>query len=483
MADIDNGYGEKMPDKVEVELGIAADRYMKSVWYTSPMKNGVWVKPVPTNDKSLQTVDQANQSFICLDCGRWGGPAANSNTTHRDFGIVWGMHVALCRFVPGGNGSRPANYIIEQKTGARADNQINDLIDAFRGENSSYIVKSQWSSTSVPAVDFETIYVILPDMHLPVVTDSPPNKTWYVPGGEINGPYDGGKSMGRYACHDYTDAGGNKYAPEHMTDIRTWSDRYLAGDIFGKANQSAARDLITFVNVLQNCPQNSHICFVQVGDMYDLWIGLEKFFTPTPQKVVLTDRTFDVPDGTKSVVKAQEFISYWVDRTNQAFPDLMAALKSLTVGKGKKWLWGNHDDYLSSDGGFTPPGLPARQRDIRGSGIYIEHGQRGDDMNCDGVAPHLWRYSPIAWIGMPFVGDTTFLVDGPKLTNYCFQYPGMRSWDSDPRREMQLTAACFSYVQMPDFGVYVMGHTHVPYLTKVSLHITASLAQDYIHFR
>ena len=76
---------------------------------------------------------------------------------------------------------------------------------------------------------------------------------------------------------------------------------------------------------------------VQVGDMYDLWIGLDRYFDVQADDAVLLS---DGPDalGLKS---AQRFIDYWVDRTNRSAatraPSACCRMSLATVDTSRDW--------------------------------------------------------------------------------------------------------------------------------------------------
>ena len=460
MGDIDNGFGEPMPDEMTITLWVdnsgniikvdaplgkwpdGAGKWAATAWKEAWFSSEAWVQPNPIKDGNFHTLDQPKQSFTYLDCGRWGGPAALSSKAQRDFGIVWGPWAALCQFVPDASQNTPANYI--QANGARADNVINDVIDGLRSANSSVkLIKSLWSTTpaNTPAIkglDWNPIYVILPDMHLPIIDADPVAVTYKLPGGEMQAPYDENR-MGRFDYPEVRMEPG-KYVldtNDGAMKIMEWFRRYHAGDIFGGPTGAAAVDLTVFLGLLGKCSLKDRIHFVQVGDMYDLWIGLDCFFDKLDAQTVQI--------GDRNGIKAGDFIGFWVDRTNKVFPGMMSALGSVAVGQ-KSWLWGNHDNYLASQGGHTPGTLTgaARIKEIRKGGIYIEHGQRGDSSNRD--------------------GETS----GQSMTNTVFQYPVVRSFDPN-RRDYFTTTAAISYASNPDFCVYAMGHTHSPFLTRVNV--------------
>lgn len=387
-----NGYDERMPTEVVVSMVRNSHGDYES-------------RTLPRVSSPREIV-----RFTYLDCGRWGGPGGLASAGRQySFGIIWGTWAALCRFVPNANMDAAANYI-RNDNGSRQDNPINDVIDSLRSADTSVeLVKALWSPFTTPNLDWNTVYVLLPDFHLPIVGVKP------------NPPNDG-PAMGRY---------------EFSSGPGQWFDRYLAGDIFGQQSGQAAILLSKFVNNLGRARIKDRINLVQLGDMYDLWIGLDQFFAGSQnQEVILRS---------SGGVTAQDFITFWVNKTNSLFPTMVRDLNNTPVGH-KTFLWGNHDNYL---GAFTPPGLPRRIRNIRGAGVFIEHGHRADSSNRDGA-------------------DGRF--SGHSITNMVFAHPTLRRLDPN-RRMTFINAAASSFVSNRNFGVYAMGHTHSPFLSTIKIEV------------
>ena len=466
MADIPNGVGEIIPDEITVTLIVDANRKiilvnapgakfdkekprglggrLAEAFANSNYAFDVRVQPGAISEVNFNELRKTRHSFAYMDVGRWGGPAALSSSSQRTFGIVCGFQAALCRFVPDSSRNTPADFMLDGQ-GKRRDLAINDLIDCLRSANSSIeIIKAIDSRTPLApsSVDSQTVYVILPDLHLPIVTKKPPEAIFQVPGGVLSSPIDS-PSFGRLDYRDLNSGQGGKFIPAYATAVRLWYDRYLKGDIFGSPTGPAAKDLKLFMNLLGACKLKDKIHFVDVGDMYDHWIGLDRFFDATTTDAVrIGDRSFKQLDGTSTTIRAGNFIDHWVERTNAEFPDLIASMAGVTVGK-TSWIFGNHDNYLAA---HTPNVLQPLQRirEIRTKGIFIEHGQRADAANRDGAT------------------------DGHDITNQVFKNPFLRAFDPFRRPFFTTTPAC-SYAAAPDFCVYVMGHTHSPFLTHVNI--------------
>jgi len=429
--------------------------------------------------------------FTLLDVGRWGGPAPSSAKAQRDFGIVWMRYVALCEFVPQDAQLDTDQHLLLDNAGVPLSIPVNQVIRHLRGNG--YSVRLNKWVTSPNANRNNTwapdgrLYIVLPDLHLPVATEKPaklpdagqPAKP--VMRGNVDGNVndvpttqykllqaDGNHlerhqyktdtvwwELGREAPATGRTPADDEGVITYQNGVRAlgaaaerWFDRYITGDIFGPQSGSAARDLEAFIDRVMTIklasPWTPH--FVQIGDMYDLWIGLERFFADVPvDKIGARFPASDIiltPPNPKAML-ATDFIDSWVKRTERCFPTLIPKLNKLGAAPGFNswWLWGNHDCYFAA---YTPAGIPKRRQEIRAGGVYIEHGQRADPNNRDGAE------------------------NGHTTTNDVFRNSLLRALDPN-RRAYYTAASSIAYAGNPDFGVYVMGHTHSAFLTNVAV--------------
>jgi hypothetical protein len=427
--------------------------------------------------------------FTLLDVGRWGGPAPSSKDSARDFGIIWGRYVALCEFVPKNAAYDTDQHLLLDNAGVPHQIPVNDVIRQLR--SASYSVKlNKWVISRTPNHNSAwtpdgRVYVILPDLHLPVATERPP----VLPAPSqparriMRGNADGndvpttsyelrqadGKHLERHGYLGDTlwfergighpETGRTPPNDEGLITYQNgtralgaaadrWFDRYIKGDIFGPQSGAAARDLEAFLDRLLtiNLAAAWPLHFVQVGDMYDLWIGLERFFEDIPVARIgarAPDTDVVLKPPTANAMFATAFIDEWVRRTDQCFPTLIPRFNKVAADPRLTswWLWGNHDCYFAA---HTPSAIRKRTKEIRAGGVFIEHGQRADPNNRDGAA----------------AGHTT--------TNDVFRFDALRSFDPN-RRSYYTAAAAVAYAGTPDFGVYVMGHTHSAFLTHVGV--------------
>ena len=482
---------EEVPDEMQVTFGVDANGIVRKVkgqqmaggplvgwpdgvgakvvtaWTSATFPDRITLEPAP--DPALITSLRKTQvAFAYLDCGRWGGPMKVGGPQQRCFGLIWGPWAALCEFAPNDSFANDGHLIPDK------GNLLNEVLLQLRGSGgaSVQLIKYVYSPAPNPdsrnwKTDWATVYLVLPDFHLPISVRTPGTAG-------SDGP-----AMGRYGYRDAYMVP-NPRGPSslsHFTVVpgpdgmvtnplnqqvemgqsgQTWFERYREGDIFGLPGGSADRDLRNFLDRLARAPVRDKVHLVHVGDMYDLWIGLDAFFDQAP--------TSRVRIGDRQGIKAAEFIDYWcwetnrlfggdyVDRATQAMvkgSGTLAALANLPV-REKSWLWGNHDNYLAppeeGEGGHTPGWVPRRRRQIRQNGVFIEHGQRRDPSNRDGE------------------------LDGHTKTNQVFASPPLRAFDPT-RRGFFTTDSAAQFLMKPDFGVYAMGHTHMPFLTKVVISV------------
>jgi hypothetical protein len=387
----------------------------------------------PAQNGKLNTLGSYGHTFVYMDCGRWGGPTPRFNSVHRDFGLIHGRYVALCEYVADG-GLNLQDNLFKSDDGYERATLINDFIRAvYSAGGCIRLIKTLLSTTHPTLVepDKSKVYLVIPDMHLPVNIKP-------TPAADIGD----GAHWGR---HQYRDIGADTAGFYEIAGHRRlcgsaqrWFRQYNATNIFGAPSDAggAREHLLKFLDVIAKTSVKSQVHFVHVGDMYDFWIGLDRYFkAPDSGVSLLTDNLG---------IKTTDFLDHWATVTHDLWGDMIDQMHDLPTGK-KTFLWGNHDNYLSKYLPLRPPhklAIPDRTREVRTGGIYIEHGQRVDPENKDGVENGI---------------NTTNLVFEGKIP-YCF----------DPNRRNYYTAgSAAAYCGNPDFAVYVMGHTHERYLTNV----------------
>lgn len=477
--------------------------------------NPIRVAPSAEGTKTINTLQGAPLEFTYMDVGFWGDglpdwkvwkgiqPAAQNAVSDildlvlpesvsnpvakvhnpfrkrdpqkkkRDFGLVWGEWTCLCKY----NNPQPGDGPDEDPLGD--DNPLKILVDMLRqaepvkkiSVRRSLFTKARHGLTP----DRTKLYVIVPDLHLPVVIGQPKSTEREAPMGRIS-PVSAPVPVLEFTKLDTSDA----------DEVRDWYEQYALFNSFGSPEKQfmndedkkafdegrwdydythtipPARDLMEFLGKLQKCEiPGVKIVVVQVGDMYELWKGFECFFSKQQQQVV---RYLDSP-----TLMAEEFVGYWVGRTNLLFRSLFKQFGKLST----IYMWGNHDNYLASyvneylSEAQTDPldeseqeiaqlnstalaqvangEYPVHDKEVRVQGLLVEHGHRSDSFNWDGS------------------------IEGHEGTRKGFRNLGFNFFDEEwgTNRPARIHAAAVSFLISGDFCVYAMGHTHEAHLTRI----------------
>lgn len=219
-------------------------------------------------------------------------------------------------------------------------------------------------------------------------------------------------------------------------------------DIF----QNAGEDLRNFLKLLMDYQKNHPkqgtipVKLIQLGDLYDFWLGLERAFkTIDPQKMFSDSDT-------------QSFLKFWQNETLHKTSEPISEAIDLLINGTKEFhefVYGNHDSYRATP--QWPCEIASDHFERRG--IWAEHGHQSDVFNEDSNAV-------IGWSSALFG----------------FFLPELREWEGPLRKEWEslisgtlcrrltciLHAAC-QCQQENKRQIYVMGHTHEPLLKKVHI--------------
>ena len=210
-------------------------------------------------EEHFNSVKNSHPEFIFLDVGRWKGNA-------RDFGVVWGRHVYLCFYET----ERNEKYIPER--GYYPGDQFIDSGSYRQGLDLNFF-KSNWSGRiRIQAhtradwgydseYSWDHIYVIIPDLHLMSVENA---KKWY------------------------------SFMPPK------------------RFNLEAEIDLMDFVEDLRKINKEK-LRVIQIGDSYDLWVGLGRNLEPNSPK---TFPLFDQNDYENMIIP-EEFTMYGNNTENR----------------------------------------------------------------------------------------------------------------------------------------------------------------------
>jgi hypothetical protein len=287
---------------------------------------------------------------------------------------------------------------------------------------------------------------------------------------------------------------GKDLGVESDSDAALWHERYVAAEIF----EEAGKDLSALAGLLTGARGNigAELWVLQLGDMFDLWLGFDRFFAQDPPKgskqngtaghVKLEDMVkppppppidpsvlamgampvmpfvAPKPDGTqlqdvtaRTVCTAHEFVETWINRTlykTSQGADVQTFLQANRTGA--TFLYGNHDNYL---GNYVPSQLktlngvsgvlPKEYHDANAL-LYASHGHQWDKYNRDGAIAGEGTTQAAFWGGQK-----------------------VRSLEdlSDSRDDYFLGAVDLHRSGKKPFNIFVMGHTHTAVLTEVAI--------------
>jgi hypothetical protein len=508
--------------------------------------------PVNTTDPhGVSTLVQKEvATLIYMDVGRWSGSAPTENDTqaqwgrHRDFGIVCGRLAVLCSYTQ----ERPQ----DGKDGPVLDKVARAIQSFPEFKNILPLLKILSSNPKLGWVQVtkeDRIYVILGDLHAPVMTDGrrtysdePKQKSvadimgvQSIPGAyasaalasgvlkrgplhEWRGRYDPGVlasdvlptvargvgesakaiiqaspiaiyageaqalaeapttaaasiTVGGVASAVLTEIAAKTRLREwpdteggHAENVRDWFNRYhgtkekKGADIF----EDAGADLLLWLALLKdyqvNEGSNLPVQLMQLGDLFDFWIGLKC--------------PFSLLDGAKSFpnkAAACEFVKYWMEETLRApainylwnfdkqAPMTSPDLKTI-------FLYGNHDTYMGS---LLPETERLKERFDDDPGLVAQHGHQEDDFNKEGSA--MWGY---LLTQAAFSDDYVRGIEDPVSALGPTLFGG--SWTRLALAEMALRTCIFDRVKRNKTPAltFVMGHTHEPVLQVI--HVVAS---------
>ena len=239
---------------------------------------------------------------------------------------------------------------------------------------------------------------------------------------------------------------------EEPSTVEHWFETYHGVGAKGaEIFQQAGKDLKDWLELLvdyQRASKTPPIRLAQLGDLFDLWMGLKCGFSDSG--------AWSLRPG------AKQFAEHWCHATeydtNQSPAIHMLLNFDAWLSPGQKvdpiFLYGNHDNYMG-----TLFGLKVQFKD---TGLIAQHGHQADDFNADGSAKigYMLTQAAFAVLAVRLLEDPmSALVAGikggigPRLTF----------------TEMALEECVFKPVlagQKPSL-TFVMGHTHEPVLQEI----------------
>jgi len=415
--------------------------------------------------------------FIYFDVGRWG-------ETQYNFGLAYGdgahSEVLLCEYLPDSSGApQLATYFAQPAT----------LLNSPQFRRKVRILKSIVFPRTLGLDTANTLYIFLGDLHLPLVRPDPissiedirrifwkstRNSIWEGTKQTIKGDpaqraiADMIRENSHYIAEGAAAAAlvpglgllagagaqagaitlAERLREADIDDETTWWQYYNDGDIFRDAGESLASFLDFLNDYVHNESPNFRIHLIQVGDLYDLWIGLQRLFEVNgDQKVKIAIPNPLAPGQQNPFASCVRSWIRSIHRNNMvgtgsqrvSLPD---KLYNCYVDQ-KTWISGNHDNYLlaiSGDKDDPPP----RVEHLFDNGIQVEHGHRADEFNKDGA------------------------LEGHAITQLVFIERLVRLMDPDRRAKNYFPYAALKFRDTgKDMKLFVMAHTHAPYLAPI----------------
>ena len=380
-------------------------------------------------------------SFVYLDCGAWVDDADGRGTRRRDFGLICGPHVYLCKY--SGDNAAPSSGVSHVQSFFRGM--------ATQGRGVRVVKYARMREPLAPATRTDNnLYLFIADFHLPPVS-------WFYTTADLVGVSTGSsrtppawllsspamRRQRNFRYRNYYSCA--QYGREHRRQLSH------ASDIFA----NSGGDLVAFLDGLCGLTTDikSRLHFINLGDMLEMWLGREYQYIP--------DRTTPRFRSANSV----NLVSDWgLEVLIQNTPVFEAFRRLGSAGLREiKFLWGNHDAYTMSRSVTAQLTLPQRDPTYTGlnGDIYAEHGHRFDRSNFDNI-----EYRHV-------LGGT---LSGPRMANLAYHVPVARAAEPIARaaagafhpsmRDCHIMGASLIHMFMRydlgtnPFSVYVMGHTH-----------------------
>jgi len=453
------------------------------------VKDAPFPKPTcPTDTKGSTLGLKEVAQFLYMDVGRWGGDGPglqNTDTTwarQRDFGLVCGSAAILCAYnQPGVSAFGPVGLDkVDKKVLENPDvRNMLQILDKL-SESGQLGPVNVMKALVCPYKLYDEpnsleILVFLGDIHAPVMDFSertylehPQAKAWARPRGriDINIPKvlevvaaitafipAPGTTVGPLASaleyflltERVTSWDANEKIPG--TEAMEWFELYhgrggaKGADIF----QNAGGDLAEFIRKLLEYRRESGsipVRLIQLGDLYDFWIGLKRGFDTIDPEVMYNRSA------------AQHFVDFWRNETihyNRAGGPIDMLLNS-TQELNPVFVYGNHDNYRA-----TSLWSPTKDPDhFSATGIWAEHGHQDDEFNRDSSADIGWALTQLA-----FFAPNVRAVEEPLKNAKAW------AWGDLGERLTAIRRAARICREKDPRKVYVMGHTHEPILRLV----------------
>lgn len=443
--------------------------------------------------------------FVYMDVGLWGGEGSTGDTEtawkrHRDFGLVSGNAAILCRYDPP-DPKKPSDknpiWLISDKVKDDKDvDKTKDLLKKLSGSDDLGPV-TVVDAVICPGDSWDNptdgkIQVYLGDIHAPIMDDiararlpglptSPPlPQDRARPRGRVSTEW---KELAEWAAqiafiqnfppntvltiaqikillgaiaffvaNEKVDKWDNSEtisasAAENWFNLYHGTAAKKGADIF----QNAGGDLMKFLDLLMNY-QNEHLNLgspeaklIQLGDLYDFWIGLKRAFETIPNQMVNKDAAIG-------------FVSFWHSESKDR--PYIKKLIDDTVSLKPVFVYGNHDNYRDVQDVWDSKWNENSPSEFKSTGVLAEHGHQDDTWNSDSNALRGWALTQLAF----FWPNVRNIVEPLRNASEWFGSLGERL--TYIRRAARL---CRDPKKQPKLRIYVQGHTHEPFIKLVHI--------------
>lgn len=211
---------------------------------------------------------EGSDGFTLIDCGAWTGDG-KTNAAQRSFGLVCGRTAVLCDY----SGTRPVQLLTDGPPDEIEP--LNKALLTLAGPMRLDVTvrKALRSIADAPLPEppprgDRTVYLLLPEMHLPLVPRLPDVDPDLVPD----------PSKATCACHGPVVSRmlyGTKEAPSRYRAVGAPLSRNPNDWFYWMAEsyRAVATDLIKLLDRLSKHPSSSPMHIVQLGDLYEVWTG------------------------------------------------------------------------------------------------------------------------------------------------------------------------------------------------------------------
>jgi len=428
---------------------------------------------------ALERGNTINTRVRCayMDVGLWGRRQYN-------FGVLYGDrfegYAAVCNYVPGSGFRQITALPGEAEAGTtRSMRVVRNFLNACRGE---VIEGGRFLDINTDG----KLYLYIGDLHFPVVTRRSPDWVDHeesdrelpeVPCRVDNDYMESIAASLTQAAQDPILA--TTFGPLsptagidrlRMDFITRWYESYFENDIFTESYESWAavrlKQFLERVMAWEGADGNVPVHMVQLGDMYDFWVGLRRRFEGSSgANVTLSSDRCGMNEicvqgeTCAQGITVRQAVQDWLDRTNQVSliehngqgMCLAAWLQddsAFSVSQ-KTWLYGNHDNYLKVL--YRDLGLPQRLMRLVENRVFMEHGHQGDEYNRDGATG-----------GHDITQGAAFVWNLRWVTGL---------WFAEAMNRETVLRRAVEVLRDPERNLraYVMGHTHTPYLAYVTI--------------